>query len=172
MTSICADPRLVMSRLDKALSQANKVMANSPSSASKGETPRARSSLSLSLIAAMIIIAGFACAYFFLAKISESKASSKAANMAATKQTEKSFPPSPKRPAQLPARTIEPDPGLQFQLQQMTLSAILANPPRAQVNGKIIALGQELIPGLTLKHVEKNALVAEDAAGAVYRRTF
>ncbi|HRE80202.1 MAG TPA: hypothetical protein PLN52_04095 [Opitutaceae bacterium] len=160
-----------MSRLDKALSQANKVMASSP--ATKGETPRARSSLSLSLVAAMIIIAGFACAYFFLTKISESKAASKAAAKAAAKQAEKPFSPSPsQQPAKLPPRPIEPDPGLQFQLQQITLSAILANPARVQVNGKIIALGQELIPGLTLKHVEKNALIAEDAAGAVYRQTF
>lgn len=161
-----------MSRLDKALSQANKVMASSPSPAAKGDAPRARSSLSLSLIAAMIIIAGFACAYFFLSRISESKAISKSAAKATAKHSERSLTPSPTQPARIPARAIEPDPGLQYQLQQMTLSAILANPPRVQVNGKIIALNQELIPGLTLKQVEKNALVAEDVAGAVYRRTF
>lgn len=162
-----------MSDLDKALSQANKVMAQSPSR--KGalpDGPTARTS-SLYWVVGLIVAAACAGGYAFWSSISDTKSATKPVAVAPAKTAPPALIKVAKEP--LPQVVLPPapqDPALLTLLQNISLNAILASPPRVRANGKTFALGEEIVPGLKLKRVEKNAIEAEDAAGAVYRRTF
>jgi len=72
----------------------------------------------------------------------------------------------------LPAAPLPTDPELEARFQGLTLSAILVDPPRVQINGKIYSLDAEVVPGLWLREITKQRIVAEDASGARYHRTF
>lgn len=68
---------------------------------------------------------------------------------------------------------IDPDPELAAEFARLTLNAILpGDPARASFNGRVFSPGQEILPGLKLLRIEANAVLAEDGAGALYRRKF
>ncbi len=160
-----------MSDLDKALSQANKMMSRKPAAPTEPVKPHAGRKIIGALLGALIIVTAIIGGYALWLKMSEAK------TLAAAPKS----PPAPAEPAPLlvhpapPTPTLPPppvDPVLATAFENLALNAILADPPRAQLNGKIYELKSEILPGLTLIKVEKNAIVAQDASGAIYRRTF
>lgn len=160
-----------MSDLDKALSQANKVMARKPATPEDAPKPHAGKKIIGALLGALIFVMAIVGGYALWLKLSEAKTHAAGAKSSPSQAVTTPLPAHPSGPTPtLPPPPV--DPVLATAFEKMALNAILADPPRAQLNGKIYELKSEILPGLTLIRVEKNAIVAQDAAGATYRRTF
>ncbi|MBL9208750.1 MAG: hypothetical protein JNN01_26940 [Opitutaceae bacterium] len=156
-----------MSDLDSALSRANKLMARKSQEKPPAPGGLARQStraLLIGILLLCVLLGGYAV------WLDHSR-----------KETPKAPVPTVRKTSTEPHPTIAPrfeptpvplDPALEAAMQTLTLNAILADPPRVQMNGKIYAIGSEILPGLRLKQVDRHSIVAEDQAGALYRRTF
>jgi hypothetical protein len=77
-------------------------------------------------------------------------------------------------PAPIPERYVPPPlPELEVALRDAPISAMVGGEkPRVTIKGRQYGIGQEIVPKLVLKRVEGRTIIAEDADGAVYRRTF
>lgn len=161
-----------MSDLDKALSQANKVMARKPGAPEEESAkPDAGRKIIGVLVGSIIVVCAAVGGYILWMNISDAK--SRAVASRSAPPPPESIAPSVQPTSPPPSLSPPPaDPGLAMAFDKMALNAILSNPPRAQLNGKIFELKDELIPGLTLLRIEKDAIVAVDSLGATYRRTF
>ena len=157
-----------MSDLDSALTRANKLMSRKGQDKPPAPGGLARQSTRAFLVGLLLLCALLGGYAVWLDH--SRKEHTKATPAPSTTQ-------STSTPVAIPTPRYEPtpvplDPALEAALQAMKLNAILADPPRLQMNGKIFPVGSEILPGLRLKQVDRRSIVAEDAAGALYRRTF
>jgi|GEM_PF-5459825 len=161
-----------MSDLDKALSQANKVMARNHANTPEAKHKQIGRHSTFFLVGGLVAVGAIVGAYAFWLNLSSAKTAAKVQGSPPSKLTAVS-PALPRQANAVP--TLAPpvvDHKLASAFEKMTLNAILTDPPRVRMNGKTFSIGSELIPGLILKKVENRTIIAEDGAGAVYRRTF
>ena len=159
-----------MSDLESALSRANKLMSGKDS----GPKPRPRGGLARQSTRAFLIGFLLLCVLVGAYAVWIDQARKPTATPVPPPITKRTLPSSAPIPetSMPPAAPVPTDPVLEARFQGLTLSAILVDPPRVQINGKIYTLDAEVVPGLWLREITKQRVVAEDASGARYHRTF
>jgi len=158
-----------MSDLESALSRANKVMTG------KGSQPKPPPPGGLARQSTRALLIGFLLLCILLGSYAvwvdqARKPTAPPLSTPVTPATLASAPLPEKMP--LPAVPVPTNPALEALFQDLTLTAILVDPPRVQINGKLYAVDAEVVPGLWLQEITKQRIIAEDAAGARYQRTF
>lgn len=152
-----------------ALKRANGLLARAGTTRVQAHGQLARRSM-WAFFAAFLLLSAIFAGYAIWLKLGTARS-------VAPVVVEKTVKPAPKTAPVVAAPVAAPtpvprDPAIEEAFDRLVLNGFRENPPRVIINGKMISIGSDLLPGLTLKDIQSRTVIAEDKAGAIYRRAF